>query len=428
MEKLMHYVWLHRLFPAERLKTVDGKRLEIISPGTYNPDSGPDFFNAAIAIDGQTWAGNVEIHIKASDWYNHHHDRDKAYDSVILHVVDTDNMKVKRRDGTVIPQFRMPCSPLLNSDYLNLTKRAPIELPCASTIKTIPQLYVTDWLSALAYERVQQKADRISQERQYADGSWEEAAYMTLARSLGSGKNSDQMERLARLCPLRILRKQADSLTATEAILFGQSGLLPQSTDQSTYAGQLFSEYSFYAAKYGLSPMDSATWRMGRMRPLSLPYRRIALLAALIARRGALLDSILEVRNFERAAKLFSIELSPFWDTHYTFTTPTENLPPVLGKNAIELMMINAVIPLKYAFAVYNGHYEQSTEAVEMLHRIKAESNSIVELFSQAGLRGKSAFTSQALIQLRRQYCEPRKCLYCRIGHRYLAGCALRPS
>lgn len=423
----MHYVWQHRLFAAKPLRTVDGRRLEIINPGIYNTDAGPDFFNATIIIDGQTWVGNIEIHLRASDWYRHHHDTDCAYDSVILHVVDADDTIVRRPDGAIIPQFRLPCSPTLNADYTSLTSPAPGDLPCADSIRTLPKLYLTDWISALAYERVQQKADRIETIRQHAAGSWDEAAFITVARSLGAGKNSEPFERLARITPLRILRKHTNSPFSLEALLFGQAGLLPDSPSPDSYAAKLRDEYTFLATKYDLHPMQKEGWKMGRMRPLSLPYRRIALLATIVASTPHLLDSICSATSLDRVKSLFCKPLSQFWLNHYSFTTAGTDIPQVLGRASIELLMINAVIPLTYAFNMYIGQYEASTQAVEMLHKVNSEANSIVTLFATAGIKSKTAFTSQALIQLRRQYCEPRKCLYCRIGHRYLSSRAIRP-
>lgn len=428
MEKLMHYVWQHRLFPANRLETVDGRRISIINPGILNTDSGPDFFNASIEIDGQLWAGNIEIHVRASDWYRHGHNKDKAYDSVILHVVDFDDRPVKRSDGSVIPQMRMPCSPDLSSQIRKLVDTSANELPCARHVSQMPRIYLTDWISSLAYERVQDKVGRIENLLNQSACDWEETCYVTLSRSLGFGVNSDPFERLARSIPMRFMRKHADSLLSLEALLLGQAGFLEQIKSPDSYAERLRSEYNFLAAKFGLKRPESLGWKMSRMRPQTFPYRRIALLAQIIHNGFSLMSQILDIKESENARRLFDIPLTGFWANHYTFTgAPTAN-PIKLSRASVDVLIINSVVPLLYAYAMATGDHQLSDTAIEILHDLKPESNSIINLFNSAGIRCQDAFSSQALIQLRRQYCEKRKCLYCRIGHRMLSSAAMRPA
>lgn len=424
----MHYVWQHRLFPTNRLATVDGQRVSIIDPGIHNTDSGPDFFNATVEINGQTWVGNIEIHVKASDWYRHGHDKNKAYDSVILHVVDYDDSPVKRTDGTTIPQMRMPCSTGLSTEIHRLTDTSANELPCARQIAQMPQIYITDWLSSLAYERVQDKVERIEHWLNKYTCDWEETCYITLSRSLGFGINSESFERLARSTPMRFMRKHADSILSLEALLFGQAGFLDTIDPADSYAGRLKTEYTFLSKKFGLRKPDSLGWKLSRMRPQTFPYRRIALLAQVIHNGFSLMSQILDVRNADDARRLFNISLSGFWSCHYTFTGARTAYPINLSRSSVDILIINSVVPLLYAYSIATGDTPRSDIAIEILHELHPESNAIVNLFNSAGIKCPDAFTTQALIQLRRQYCEKHKCLYCRIGHRMLSSASVRAT
>lgn len=421
MEKLMQYVWQHRLWHPGPMTTTDGRRVMVLDPGLLNTDAGPDFFNAKIAIDGHTWAGNVEIHVRASDWYRHGHDRDRAYDTVILHVVGHDDARVTRPGGETIPQLAMPCSPDFERRYHRLVDNASTELPCAATIASLPSLYTVDWLDSLAHQRLYDKTDRILARLDANRGDWEETCYVTLARALGFGINSDAFERLAAGLPLRFMGKHSDSLTAVEALLFGRSGLLGDARP-SPYADRLRKEYAFLADKFSLTAAPSAGWRMARMRPQNFPHRRIAFLASLIAGGFKMMERMTAVRDLDDARSLFDKRLSGYWSRHYSFN-PVDAGRDVsaMSRSSVDILIINAVVPLIYAYGLRCGDERMRQRAVALLQSVPSERNSIVDLFVRAGVGSPDAFTSQALIQLRRTYCETRKCLYCRIGHRMLA-------
>ncbi|MCI9607639.1 MAG: DUF2851 family protein [Muribaculaceae bacterium] len=425
MEKLMQYVWQQRLWPVGEMRTVDGKRVEVIDPGLLNTDAGPDFFNAKVAIAGETWVGNVEIHYRASDWARHHHDDDRAYDSVILHVVDKDDAVVRRPDGQVVPQMRMPCDPGLNSRYSELVGRADIDLPCAREIAALPPVYTTDWISSLAYERIYEKADRVEAIRSRLSGDWEQTCYVTVARGLGFGINSEPFERLALSLPLMFIGKHSDNLTSIEALLFGQSGLL-DARPGDEYAARLKKEYDFFAVKFGLRRPESLGWKMARMRPANFPHRRIAVLAAMLHGGFRMMSRIVDVQDIDTACALFTPDLSPYWQGRCSFGAPGGRMSCSLSRSSALVMVINVVVPLMMAYGISHGDSSLTDRAVELLHEIKAEKNSIVELFERAGLKVNDAFSSQGVIQLRRNYCEKRKCLFCRIGHRKLSYCARR--
>lgn len=428
MERLMQYVWQHRLWLQHDLATVDGQRVVIIDPGQLNTNSGPDFFNAKVSIDGKTWAGDVEIHVKASDWHRHGHDGNPAYDSVVLHVVDRDDTIIRRPNGEAIPQMRMPCEPQFHTHYSNLVGRSDIDLPCVAELATMPSLHLNAWFDSLAYERMYDKTDRIEAVLDRFKGDWESAAYVTIARALGFGINGDPFERLALSLPLRFIGKHSDSLTAIEALLFGQSGLLNNVSQTGDYPSMLMREYSFLAHKFGLKSPEGLNWKMSRMRPANLPHRRIATLAAMLAGGFRMLSRILQITSLDQAVELFSPALSPYWSRHYTFTPGESNAVSALSRSSVAGLTINAIVPLQLAYGMRHDDKDLSAHAIELLESLPKENNSVVQMFERAGIKAGNAFTSQALIQLRRRYCEMHKCLFCRIGHRLLAAKARRPD
>ena len=425
VEKLMQYVWQHRLYGLETMQTVDGRRLRVISPGMLNTDAGPDFFNAKIEIDGHTWAGNVEMHVRASDWFRHHHDTDKAYDSVILHVVEKDDAPVYRSNGERIPQVVMTCSARFYEQYQHLMT-AKTDLPCAQSIPLVPSIELTAWIQSLALERLQQKADHLQSLYDRLCGSWEDVCYVTLARSLGFGLNSDPLERLALATPLRLLHKHCDSRLQLEALLFGQAGLLEPLDDspKEPYFNQLQREYEFLRNKFSLTPMAGHEWKLFRIRPPSFPHRRIALLAHYVYDGFHLMTDLCQATDEKQLRELFDVKLTGFWASHFNFSrgTATEQVEAnALSRSSIDILLINAVAPLYYLYGDITGNESFMDRAVELLEGLRPERNSIVDKFERAGIPCRDALTSQALIQLRRAYCEARKCIYCKIGHRLLA-------
>ena len=428
----MHYLWANRLQLRPGMTTVDNQPIEIIDPGRLNTDSGPDFFNAKIRIGSETWAGNIEIHVRASDWLRHGHQDDRAYDTVILHVVGLSDTRITAPDGRVIPQIEMPCDQATIAQLAELKSGAPSEsLPCAATIETMEPMYLSDWLSALAYERIYEKVDRVEEIRSRLNGDWEETAYITLARALGFNTNSEPFERLARATPLRILRKHADDPLILEAILMGQSGLLPTDAPNDSYPAALRREYDFMAVKFSLEP-PTIQWKMSRMRPANFPHRRIALLSRILSRTSSLMSHILSVKSYDDAVALFSQPLTGFWSSASTFSSrPETDAAPrtALSRSSVMSLIINVVVPLKVAWADRHDTERLSDEAIEMLYAVSPEDNRLTRLFADTKIRHDSAFVSQALIQLRRRYCETSDCLRCRIGHRALkSNFAARPT
>ncbi|MCH5247904.1 MAG: DUF2851 family protein [Muribaculaceae bacterium] len=431
MEKLMQYIWHHRLWNSPHMMTVDGRRLLVIDPGKLNTDAGPDFFNAKIKIDGELWIGNVEIHVRASDWFRHHHDDDPAYDSVILHVVEKDDAEVKRLSTKeTIPQVRMVCSKEFVHHYSDMVGRADLELPCTMELSGLSPIYITDWITALLYERLGMKSERVEGILNLTANNWESACYVTLARALGTGVNGDSFERLAMSLPLRFIRKHSDSLLSIESLLFGQAGLLKEENFENPYYTTLKREYEFLSNKFGLQTPESLNWKMARMRPASFPHRRIAILASYLHGGFMMMSRILEIENVEEAMSIFNVELSGFWSNHYNFKSGDSNPSKRLSDWTINSLVINVVVPVLYSYGLYHPSSSEGEayieKAIDLLESIRGEKNHITTLFSKAGISSKNAFTSQALIQLRRNYCEMRKCLFCRFGHRFLAAKAIR--
>ena len=378
----MQYIWQHRLYRNSDMVTNDGLKVRVIDPGLLNTDAGPDFFNAKIEIDGHLWAGNVELHVRATDWKRHGHDRDKAYDSVILHVVGKDDAPVYRTSGERIPQVVLEVSPLFNQSYDRLVN-ARDEIPCAASLRQVPHLTITEWVEALAFER------------------------------------------LARRTPLRLLAKHSDSLLQVEALLFGQAGLLDaaaQGTD--SYYQHLCSEYAFLANKFQLRPMERESWKLFRIRPQNFPYRRIAMLAHYIEGGFSLMSKLLEADGEKALRDLFTVELTGYWANHYSFGKPNARPSRALSDNSIDIVLINTVSPLYCACGEITGESRLADKAIALLESLKSERNAIVDKFTYAGIDSPDALTSQALIELKREYCEARKCIYCKIGHYLLSEAA----
>ena len=420
----MQYVWKHRLWRSEDMVTNTGKKVRVVDPGLLNTDAGPDFFNAKIEIDGHMWVGNVEMHYRATDWKRHRHDSDKAYDSVILHVVAKDDAPVRRTNGELIPQLVLEVSPQFNADYASLVG-ATIEVPCATKIKQVPHLTIVEWVEGLAFERLHGKVERIHQLLDSFNGSWEDVCYVTLARNFGFGINNDAFERLARRTPLRLLGKHSDSVLQIEALLFGQAGMLDaQKLGMDSYYNQLCTEYAFLSNKFQLTPMEKESWKLFRIRPQNFPYRRIAMLAQFIEGGFRMMNRILEAEGEKEMRALFEMELSGYWTKHYTFGKPNERATATLSRSSIDIILINTVAPLLYAYGELTGNYEMTDKAIKLLEDLRAESNSIVSHFVAYGIDCPDALTSQALVQLKREYCDARKCIYCKIGHHLLSKAA----
>lgn len=428
MEMIFQYMWKHKMLPRPAF-TVDGRKVEILSAGVLNVDSGPDFTGARIRIDGQEWVGNVEIHTNASDWYRHNHQTDPAYENVILHVVRRSDGKVTLSDGRILPQLELPYSDTFGKMYLDLSRRIRA-VPCEGYLHALPPLIKSDWVSTLAVERLQAKAERISQTAESLGGDWERACFVTLARALGFGLNGDPLEMLARSVPLKFLLRHSDHPLQLEALLFGQAGMLDSSCHIfDEYYQLLCREYYFLARKYGLHPIRVDLWKYARTRPGNFPHRRIAMLASSLKGGFSLMGRIVEARQDPaRLRSLFAFGLSDYWKEHFDFDRPGAELPVELSQGSVSLLMINFAAPLIAAVARRRGDFEMGEHAFILWESIAPERNRYITQWAAAGMDCRTAADSQALLQLRKEYCDRERCLECRLGHALLRRSLLTPT
>ncbi|WP_270348061.1 DUF2851 family protein [Bacteroides intestinalis] len=421
MELLLHYVWKHKIFPLKMLRTTTGKPVEVIDAGLPNTNAGPDFFNAKLKIDGTLWVGNVEVHTVASDWMRHGHDKDVAYDNVILHVAETVDCEVFRANGASVPQLQLSCPEPIRRHYTELS-HAEIYPPCYSILASLPKLTVHSWLSALQVERFEQKARVIAARLEHCNNHWEDVFFITLSRNFGFGLNGDAFEAWANHLPFRAIDKHRDNLFQVEAFFFGQAGLLDEELpDEDEYYRKLQKEFSYLQHKFELSaPMPATQWRFLRLRPGNFPHVRLAQLASLYYRERSLFSRIMEAETLEAVRKLLTVSTSPYWEEHFNFKKTSPRQEKQVGKNAQNLIVINTVIPFLYAYGLHKADEALCERATRFLESLKAEDNHIIRHWSGAGLPVSTAADSQALLQLQKEYCDKKDCLRCRFGFEYL--------
>ena len=414
MEKLYHYLWMSRMF-GRKLTDADGAEVEVIDPGRHNTDSGPDFFNSKIKIGGTEWAGNVEIHVRASDWFRHGHDSDPAYDNVILHVVGLSDRRIHRPDGSLVPQAEIAMPEGFYRTFLSLSSGID-SVRCGNMLAG---LAVTDWLESLSVERIQTKGERVAAILETTGFDWEQACFVMIARALGFGLNGEPFELLARSLPLRVLHHHSDNPLQLQALLFGQAGMLDSSLHIfDEYYQLLCREYYFLARKYGLRPMRGSMWKYARTRPQNFPHRRIAFLSKACEGGFAMFSKMTGCgSDIDALRGLFSWRLDGYWHDHFSFDTEARSAADTLSEASVTLLIINAVAPLVYAYGSMRGDYDMAERALDILSMLPAENNSITREWGALGMRASDALRSQALIHLRKEYCDTRKCLYCRFGH-----------
>ena len=420
MEELMYYVWQQRLFNS--IATLDGQPIEIIHPGLRNLDAGPDFFNAKIRMDGILHAGNVEMHLRSSDWFRHHHHEDRSYDSVILHVVMQADAVITLHDGTTVKTVVMhiPEDIMARHQELITNHDRYCQIRCTPRLGELPNILLHDWLTSLCTQRMISKTQRV---RDLVDNQlygWREAFYVILTRSMGTGINSDAMERLARSLPYSCILHHKDNLLQIEALLLGQAGLLNLSAenyiDDSLSTGSsangsatktplekaiekqklLQREYYFLRQKFSLTPLPVTAWTYGRVRPQAQPHVRLKALAALLWTHQDLFNEICEAKDLDAISRILSVK--------------------GIGAQTIRSLMINAVVPILIGFAQWQGDEEKCEQALTMLEQIPAEDNRYIQQWVERGIPVRSAFDSQALLQLYRNYCETHRCMHCRWG------------
>lgn len=420
-EAFLHYLWKHKLL-QEDLFTTDGQHVVVCCAGEHNRDAGPDFLDARVEIDGLLWAGQVEIHVKASDWNLHRHCTDEAYNNVILHVVYLDDMPVMTKDGkrmpTLVVKDAVPTG--IWEGYAALMQPAiPIEIPCMLRLQEIPSFHMGMLMDRMAVERMDRKATDVRRLLEESKGDWETCCYWMVARYFGGKTNAFAFEMLAKQTPLKCMGKIKDSPFRLESLLMGQSGLL-EGDFEDDYARQLQKEYSYQRHAYQLTPMEGFLWKFFRLRPAAFPTVRISQLADLVGRCDHLFSRLLETRDAKALCSLFDLKASAYWDNHYRFDQESSGAKKRTGRVFAETLVINAWIPILFEYGVQQDDERYKEQALDILNQMKPENNHITRLWSNAGIKADNATRSQAQIQLYNEYCKNKRCLDCGIGYRLL--------
>lgn len=402
MEKLLHYVWKHKILPLKALLTTDGRELEIIDPGLQNKNQGPDFFNAKVRMNGTLWAGNIELHLKSSDWFRHGHDTDPAYNNTILHVAQDVDCDIVTEDGSRPPQLQLciPAQIHLNYQELCQTDDYP---RCHKVIPTIPKMKSHLWLDALLAERMKERADKVLERVRQTTGNWEKATFVTLCRNFGFGLNGDVFERWATMVPLEACAKHRNDLFQIQAMFLGTAGLieefLPLKGEEQVERWKR--EFTFLTHKFNLpEPMKASDWKYLRTRPKNFPHIRILQIAELYQSGKADMSALLEAKDIKALHKCLAVGGT--------------------SASSRKLLIINTIVPLLYAYGTHRQKDELLQRALGFLEELPAEDNFILRQWKECGLEVSTAADSQALIQLKREYCDRKDCLRCRFAYEFL--------
>ena len=417
-EDFIHFLWRQARFDLRDLRTTCGSTVSIQDFGRHNTNAGPDFSGGQLRLDGLQWAGNIEMHVRSSEWYDHGHETDPAYDNVILHVVLEEDTPVYRRNGDRIPclelKGRIPTG-LLRS-YWRLQNNE-YWIPCQAQFHLVDDPTRRAFLNDILKERLAARARKFTERLATTDRDWEEAFYQSLARALGGRVNADAMDMLARSVPLRVLLKHKHSLLQLEALLFGQSALLPEhKEDEVAYVTLLRREYALLRTKYALRPLPVTAWRYLRLRPNNFPTVRIAQFAAMLHRTGQLFGKSLAAADAKELTNMFAVKLSNYWRSHYRFGKEGKPGSRSLGPSTIRSILINTIAPALVAYGEYRGDVRYQERGRNLLLDLPAEDNRILRKWGQLGFPARDAAESQALLTLKKDYCSRSRCLDCAIG------------
>lgn len=419
-EDFLHYVWKHKKFDISNLKTVNGELITLVTVGRHNLNSGPDFFNTQLKIDEQLWAGNVEIHLKASDWFVHNHEIDKAYDNVILHVVWEHDTDIYRNDNTIMPTLELKnyVSNMALDNYRKLFSKPQKWINCEYDFKYVDDFVIQNWLERLYFERLELKSIDDEKSLNEETNNWEAVLFKMLCKNFGLKVNGDAFFSIANSFDFSVLKKSQSKLLSLEALLFGQAQLLDGDT-QDAYYLELKNEYLFLKQKFCLNNSRVILLQFFRLRPSNFPTIRLSQLANLYHLHHSLFAKIIEINSLEGFYELFSVKASTYWEIHYSFGKVSKQSKKKITKSFIDLLLINTIIPLKFSYAKYLGK-DIEEEIIQLIQNISSEKNSIVDTFNKIKSVSNSALQSQALIQLKTNYCDKHKCLHCEIGNSLL--------
>lgn len=414
-ERLLQYIWQFQYFNRSELQTTDGEEVVVILPGSLNKNQGPDFLNAKIKIGNTIFAGTIEVHCKASEWEKHQHHKDNNYRNVILHVVNEKDASFDNHIPVLELQSRI--SNIMLEQYEKLMAETSF-VACAGSIHTIKDITWFSWKERLLVERLTRKAEKIQILLEENRAHWEETFWWLLARSFGTKVNGDAFEALARSLPVTILSKHKNSIHQLEALLLGQANLLNRNFEEE-YPRLLQREYRFLKTKYDLKPVDVPVQFL-RMRPGNFPTIRLAQLAMLISSSSHLFSKILETENVEEVKKWLTCTANDYWHYHYHFHLQSNFKKKALGTSMIDSIIINTIVPSLFAYSVYHKSEPHKAKALRWLEQISTENNSILSGFALLSVKSNSAYDSQALIELRNEYCTKKRCLECSVGNAIL--------
>lgn len=414
-EAFLHYLWKFQKFNNLSLKTTSGEDISIINCGQYLELSGPDFFNAQICIGNQKWAGNIEIHLKSSDWYIHHHEMDSAYENVILHVVWEHDTEIFRKNNIEIPVLELQyfVDPKVVASYQVLQSKKSW-IYCENQLQGFSDFILNNWLERLFFERLERKSKPIFELLNETNSDWEAVLFLLLAKNFGLNTNGELFLTIAKAIPFSVIRKESFELENLEALLFGTAGLLDKDVED-TYASDLRFRYHFLANKYQLQKPVIQAVQFFKHRPDNFPTIRLAQLAALYHSNHNLFSNLIGLCSLKEMYTILSVTTSNYWMTHYQFDSTSPFKKKQLSKSFIDLVVINTIAPLQFAFAKSQGK-EITEEVIQLFKDIKAEKNVILDKFKLVGIVAKNAFDSQSLLQLKNEYCNKSNCLQCAIG------------
>ena len=418
-EDLLQFIWKFQYFNRNELRCTDGDAVQIIHPGTYNSNQGPDFKEAKIKINNILWSGNVELHINSSHWHTHHHSEDTNFNNVILHVVWNHDAEIKDANGSVLSTIELQSrvSKLLLEKYRRLKENAQF-IACENLSSGFGSLALNSWKQRLVAERLIIKSKNIFTDLQQNNYHWEETFWWLIAANFGLTLNSGVFKKMARSLPLSLVAKHKKNIIQVEALLYGQAGLLSK-TFEDKYPKMLQKEYFFYQKKYKLSPVDEELYYL-RMRPANFPTIRLAQLAMLICSSEHLFSKIKETESVDELKKMFSVTANDYWHYHYIFDEVSDYKIKKLGSQMVDNIIINTVVPVIFSYGLHHSEEALKEKAIRWLEEIAPEKNTITQGFERLSYSNKSAFDSQAYIQLKKEYCDHHLCLQCAIGNSIL--------
>ncbi len=416
-EAFLQYLWRLKKFDCQALQTTSKETLSILDFGEYNTNAGPDFLNGKIRVGDTIWAGHIELHTKSSEWFKHQHQHDTAYDNVVLHVVYEEDEAVKNKDGSTIPCLELR-QRIPKHSYQNYLKLLHTEdwVSCAKSIEAVPVFTKNLWLDRLVAERLEQKSKPILHYLKAHKMDWERTALQFISRGFGLKINTEAFGILADKIEIQTIAKHRSNPFQLEALLFGQAGLLEKDFKEAQPI-RLQKEYRFLQKKHQLQAAAPSIWKFMRLRPASFPTIRIAQLASFLAQTPHLFSSILDIQNFRDACDFYQkIEVSDYWKNHYIFDKIAKPSPKKLGKNFIQLQVINVIVPLVFLYGKWKNELKLQEKALDLLESLPAEKNKVISNWKALGMKADSAYQSQALLQLKKHYCDRKKCLDCSIG------------